>query len=68
MGGALDETIVLRLLQHVNGSADGPALPLAELAEALADSIVLLCNQIAATVLSAPFACASTTRPKTRVC
>ena len=52
--GALDETIVLRLLQHVNGSADGPALPLAELSEALADSIVLLCNQIAATVLSAP--------------
>ena len=52
--GTLDETIVLRLLQHVNGSANGPALPLPELAEALADSIVLLCNQIAATVLSAP--------------
>lgn len=51
---ALDESWVLRLLQHVTDSNDGPGLPLGELASALSDSIVLLCNQIAATALEAP--------------
>ena len=51
--GALDASLISRLVQHISerGNADS-ALP--ELAEALDDSIVLLCHQIAATALEAP--------------
>ena len=51
---ALDETLVARLVQRVNDGDAGSSSPLPELGEALADSIVLLCNQIAATALEAP--------------
>ena len=51
---ALEEALVARLVQRVVES-DGTASPaLPELGAALADSIVLLCNQIAATALEAP--------------
>ena len=51
---ALDESLVARLLQHVNEGANNDSSPSLELGAALADSIMLLCNQIAATALEAP--------------
>ncbi|MEO7254478.1 MAG: recombinase [Casimicrobium sp.] len=51
---ALDETLVARLVQHVTANHAATAPPMPELAAALADSIVLLCNQIAAAALEAP--------------
>ena len=50
--GALDETLVARLLAHVR-DAEAELTDRAGLAAALADSIVLLCHQIAATGLDA---------------
>ena len=52
--GALDEGLVARLLQHVYDGANIDSSPSLELGSALADSIMLLCNQIAATALEAP--------------
>ena len=52
--GALDEALVARLVHHADAGADGESSPAAELGAALADSITLLCNQIAATALEAP--------------
>ena len=51
---ALDETLVARLVQHVIADVDEKFVAMPELGAALADSIVLLCNQIAATALEAP--------------
>ena len=51
---SLDETLVARLVQHVSEGDAATSTPLPELGAALADSIVLLCNQIAATALEAP--------------
>ena len=51
---ALDEALVARLVHHADAGADGESSPAAELGAALADSITLLCNQIAATALEAP--------------
>jgi site-specific recombinase len=52
--GALDEALVARLVQHVYHGLDSESSPSSELGAALADSIMLLCNQIAATALEAP--------------
>jgi site-specific recombinase len=51
---AIDESLIARLVQHINKDAESRAAVLPELAAALADSIVLLCHQIAATALEAP--------------
>lgn len=51
---ALDESLIARLLQHVAAGASAGDSALPELSAALADSIVLLCHQIAATALEAP--------------
>ena len=51
---ALDETLITRLLQHLSVGVESGSSALAELSSALADSIVLLCHQIAATALEAP--------------
>lgn len=51
---ALDETLITRLLQHLSVGVESGSPALAELSSALADSIVLLCHQIAATALEAP--------------
>ena len=50
---ALDAPLTTRLLQHVYQGGDNEASPASELGAALADSIRLLCNQIAATALEA---------------
>ena len=51
---ALDAPLILRLVQHIlDGASDADSL-MPELSEALDDSIVLLCHQIAATALEAP--------------
>ena len=52
--GALDEALVARLVQHVNEGANSESSPSSELGAALTDSIMLLCNQIAAAALEAP--------------
>jgi site-specific recombinase len=51
---ALDELLITRLLQHLSVGVESGSPALAELSSALADSIVLLCHQIAATALEAP--------------
>lgn len=51
---ALDETLVARLVRHVTTNEDAKPAAMPELGAALADSIVLLCNQIAAAALEAP--------------
>jgi len=50
----LDEALVGRLVQHLRTSGDAGGRVHPELVAALSDSIVLLCNQIAATALEAP--------------
>ena len=52
--GALDEVLVARLVHHVSEDPNSESSPSSELSAALADSIMLLCNQIAATALEAP--------------
>lgn len=51
---ALDASLISRLVEHIGKGANGGESALPELSEALDDSIVLLCHQIAATALEAP--------------
>ena len=52
--GALDEALVARLVRHVYPDHHSARLTASNLGAALSDSIVLLCNQIAAAALEAP--------------
>lgn len=51
---ALDETVIARLAQMLDGGDDDAAPVIPALGAALSDSIALLCSQIAAAALEAP--------------